>query len=143
MPTTQTAPEQPPNVSARAFVRSYCNYVEVQPTVEAGVRKVNYENSFIISSWCPSCLQPEVRHPSGHGCVRPMLVSYNCREKLKDCPEEHFERNVTGQRVRRFARRPLTPPASFHATQRPDALPHRVTPWAPLTNPPLAKRNTA
>ena len=28
---------------------------------------------------------------------RAMLVSYNCRERLRDSPSGHFERNVTGR----------------------------------------------
>eukprot|EP00937_MAST-01D_sp_MAST-1D-sp2_P000463 g463.t1 len=67
-----------------------CNYVEVQRGAGAG-GGVRYENSFIISSWCPPALEPRVKGQ------RAMLVSYNCRAKLKAMPAAHFERNVTGR----------------------------------------------
>ena len=79
----------------KELLHEYCNYVEVQrPPASPSPKpkpEPKYENSFIISSWCPPMQPPRVRGR------RPMLVSYGCRQRLKDSPPGHFERNVTGR----------------------------------------------
>jgi len=64
-------------------LQDYCNYVEVDNTRPGPAPHLPYvENTFVISSWCPPAQKPEVKGKL------PMLVSYNCKEKLKDSPTE-------------------------------------------------------
>jgi len=65
----------------------YCNYVEVDETRPGPEPNLPYvENTFVISSWAPAAQKPDVKGKL------PMLVSYNCLDKLAD---HHVERNVT------------------------------------------------
>jgi hypothetical protein len=75
------------------LLKDYCNYVEVQSSSSSSEenKKIRYENSFIISSWCPPTLVPGVKGK------RPMLVSYNCEERLDGGDINHYERNVNGK----------------------------------------------
>lgn len=82
------APRVLPKQYEGELLRDYCNYVEVQDNETTRPR---YENSFIISSWCPPTLAPGVKGK------RPMLVSYNCEERLEGGDVAHYERNVTGK----------------------------------------------
>eukprot|EP00940_MAST-03C_sp_MAST-3C-sp2_P000419 g419.t1 len=72
----------------KELLQTYCNYVEVQPTETDRTR---YENSFIISSWCPPTLAPGVKGK------RAMLVSYGCEDRLEGGDISHYERNVNGK----------------------------------------------
>jgi len=63
----------------------YCNYVEVDSTKPGPALSPHLpyvENTFVISSWCPPAQQPEVQGKL------PMLVSYNCHDKLHGLPTE-------------------------------------------------------
>ena len=69
------------------IMSDYCNYVEVDSTKDGPAPHLPYvENSFIISSWAPPAQKASVKGKL------PMLVSYNCRDKLKG---HTIERPVT------------------------------------------------
>ena len=80
-----------PSKFKNELLNEYCNYVEVQRGSKEDEDKVRYENSFIISSWCPPTLAPGVKGK------RPMLVSYNCEERLDGGDINLYERNVNGK----------------------------------------------
>ena len=74
----------PDDLCAEAM-SSYCNFVSTVEDPHTVEGPLNVQNSFILSSWVP---QPNARRP------RPMLVSWNCGEALKDA---ELERNVTSE----------------------------------------------
>ena len=85
-----------PSKFKNELLKEYCNYVEVQRGESSSnddddSDTVRYENSFIISSWCPPTLAPGVKGK------RPMLVSYNCEERLEGGDINLYERNVNGK----------------------------------------------
>lgn len=59
------------------LLEHHCNYMEVD-----GANPTNMENHFIISSWAPTATEPQVKGKL------PMLVSYNCEEKLRNVKAE-------------------------------------------------------
>ena len=87
---SDSAAALPPQFEGELLQR-FCNYVEVQGGDGDGGGALAYENTFIVSSWSPPALAPDV---AGQ---RPMLVSYGCKERLRNTPAALFERNVTGR----------------------------------------------
>lgn len=59
------------------LLNEHCNYMEVD-----GANPESMENHFILSSWAPTASGPEVKGKL------PMLVSYNCEDKLKGVKAE-------------------------------------------------------
>lgn len=50
--------------------------------------ELKYENVFVVSAWVPKMQEPALKGK------RPMLISWNCRERLKDIADEHYEKDV-------------------------------------------------
>lgn len=50
--------------------------------------ELRYENVFVVSAW-----QTKMQEPALKG-KRPMLISWNCKDRLKDIEDEHYEKDV-------------------------------------------------
>jgi len=50
--------------------------------------EIDYENVFVVSAWVPEMQKPENKGK------RSMLISWNCKERLKNIGDEHYEKDV-------------------------------------------------
>jgi hypothetical protein len=74
-----------PTEFEREICEDFGTYCETQHLPDGGFK---YENVFIISAWLPQMQEPELKNK------RAMLISWNCAERLKDIPDEHYEKDV-------------------------------------------------